>query len=152
MENSFIRPVNLKEIDGSFDLLMKFNKEIKIYDTEEKMRTTIEKFFELGNPIGIIKDGEVIAYFNLYCNNTETLEAYLGNLYVLEKYRRQGIARALVNEAFQFTQNRGFEKVVLHVGKDNIPAIKLYEECGFKKTGATKIIANEDTYEMKKVL
>ena len=63
--------------DNALDLLMDFNREIKIYKTEEEMKQTSEKFLKLGNPIGIVQDGKLIAYFNLYCNNYETLEAYI---------------------------------------------------------------------------
>lgn len=142
--------VYLKELDDSFHLLMDFNKKIKIYKTEDEMAQTINKFLDLGNPIGIVENNTLIAYFNLYCNNFDTLEAYFGNLYVLEEYRKQGLAKKLVFESFDFAKKNGFKTILLHVAKDNVPAIKLYESCGFEYTGASKLLGEEDTYEMRK--
>lgn len=142
----------LKELVNSHDLLMDFNREIKIYKTEEEMKQTVDKFLDLGNPIGIVDNNKLIAYFNLYCNNFETLEAYFGNLYVLNQYRKQGIAKKLVYFSFDFAKEKGFKKIMLHVAKDNTPAIKLYETCGFEYTGVEKHMGNEDTYEMCKYL
>ena len=139
---------NLKNVDNAYDLLLDFNKRIKLYPTEEEMKKTIEKFLELGNPIGIIDKGKLIAYYNLYCNNFETLQAYFGNLYVLSEYRRQGIAKKLVLSSIDFAKKRGFKTVLLHVAKDNKPAISLYESLNFKYTGNTKLLGIEDCYEM----
>ena len=60
-----IKIIELKELDNALDLLMDFNREIKIYKTEEEMKQTSEKFLKLGNPIGIVQEGKLIAYFNL---------------------------------------------------------------------------------------
>ena len=147
-----IKIIELKELDNALDLLMDFNREIKIYKTEEEMKKTSEKFLKLGNPIGIVQEGKLIAYFNLYCNNYETLEAYFGNLYVLKEYRKQGLSKKLVYYSFDFAKEKGFKKVMLNVAKDNVPAIKLYEGCGFEYTGESKIMGDEDTHIMCKII
>ena len=90
-----IKIIELKELDNALDLLMDFNREIKIYKTEEEMKQTSEKFLKLGNPIGIVQEGKLIAYFNLYCNNYETLEAYFGNLYVLKSIENRAWLKSL---------------------------------------------------------
>lgn len=144
--------VQLKDFENAFDLLMNFNREIAIYKNEAAMKETVDKFLRLGNPIGIIRDDKLIAYFNLYCNNTETLEAYFGNLYVLKELRRQGIAKRLVENSFEFAKDKGFKKIILHVADDNYSAIKLYEGLGFEYTGNTKVIGDENTLEMCKTL
>lgn len=41
-----IKIIELKELDNALDLLMDFNREIKIYKTEEEMKQTSEKIFE----------------------------------------------------------------------------------------------------------
>ena len=137
-----IKIIELKELDNALDLLMDFNREIKIYKTEEEMKQTSEKFLKLGNPIGIVQEGKLIAYFNLYCNN----------LYVLKEYRKQGLAKKLVYYSFDFAKEKGFKKVMLNVAKDNVPAIKLYEGCGFEYTGESKIMGDEDTHIMCKII
>jgi ribosomal protein S18 acetylase RimI-like enzyme len=148
MNNDYGPIINLKEESKAFDLLMEFNRKIKIYSTEEEMVKTISKFLELGNPIGIVYHNELIAYYNLYCNNTETLDAYFGNLYVLEEYRRRGIAKRLVLSAVEFVQKRNYKRILLHVADDNLPAIKLYESLGFCYTGKKKMLGTEECFEM----
>lgn len=39
-----IKIIELKELDNALDLLMDFNREIKIYKTEEEMKQTSENF------------------------------------------------------------------------------------------------------------
>ena len=55
-----IKIIELKELDNALDLLMDFNREIKIYKTEEEMKQTSEKFLKLGNPIGIVQEGKLL--------------------------------------------------------------------------------------------
>lgn len=149
MEKIYLKSIiELKSLYNAYELLLEFNKKIAIYNTEDEMKKTIQKFLDLGNPIGIIKNNELIAYNNLYCNNQKTLEAYFGNLYVLSEYRRMGIAKQLVMYSIMFAKNKGFKKIILHVAKDNIPAISLYKGIGFEFTGESKKIGCEDTYEM----
>lgn len=51
------------------------------------------------------------------------------------KYRRQGVARALLDELFVRAQSRGACQVVLEVAADNGPALSLYEAAGFRTVG-----------------
>lgn len=139
---------HLKELKNGFELLLDFNKKIKIYSTESEMVKTIKKFLEHGNPIGVIYKGKLIAYFNLYCNNLDSLESYFGNLYVLKDFRRHGIAKKLVVEAINYAKSMRFRSVVLHVSENNIAAKKLYEGIGFKYTGERKLLGSENCDKM----
>lgn len=51
-------------------------------------------------------------------------------------YRRQGIANNLLN--YLIEQNRNVKNITLEVKSSNIPAIKLYENSGFKKIAIRK--------------
>ena len=62
-----IKIIELKELDNALDLLMDFNREIKIYKTEEEMKQTSEKFLKLGNPIGIVQEGKACLLFFWFC-------------------------------------------------------------------------------------
>lgn len=148
MSNYAASIFHLKELENGFELLLDFNKKINIYSSESEMIKTINRFLELGNPIGMIYKGKLIAYFNLYCNNLDSLESYFGNLYVLKDFRRHGIAKKLVVEAINYAKSMRFRSVVLHVSEDNIAAKKLYEEIGFKYTGERKLIGSDDCYKM----
>ena len=152
MNSSFGPIINLKELPKAYELLIEFNKKIKIYTTEDEMVKTVSKFLELGNPIGIVYKNELIAYYNLYCNNIETFDAYFGNLYVLFDYRRMGLAESLVFSAIELVKEKHFKRILLHVAKNNNAAINLYEKLGFEYTGNTKLLGSEDCYEMMLIM
>lgn len=57
----------------------------------------------------------------------------LNDLYVLEKYRRNGIASKLIKHAVQFANSTGAASISLQTGKDNFDAQRLYEKLNFVK-------------------
>lgn len=65
-------------------------------------------------------------------------EAYITNVAVFGKYRKNGIGRALLNAACNGAKGRGCEFITLEVRESNISAIKLYESEGFEKAGIRK--------------
>ena len=74
-----------------------------------------------------------------YIGVTETAgEAYIMNIAVLPEFRRQGIARALLNKAIEGARERNCEFITLEVRESNLPAISLYESSGFVKGGKRK--------------
>jgi ribosomal protein S18 acetylase RimI-like enzyme len=52
-------------------------------------------------------------------------------IYVVPEYRRTGVARSLMEEAFQWGRDKGCTEVDLHV-LQNSPAKSLYEGLGFE--------------------
>ena len=53
------------------------------------------------------------------------------NMYVERKYRRKGIARALMEAMLAWCRENGFTSVGLHASEEGRP---LYEQLGFKPT------------------
>ncbi len=98
-----------------------------------------------GEVIGIVEENHIIAMLNLYCNNYETLSAYICNVYVLENYRGRNIAKKLIEKAIDICKFRNFKKINLHVAPDNIPAVKTYRNLGFDFTGNQNTVKD---YEM----
>jgi RimJ/RimL family protein N-acetyltransferase len=56
-------------------------------------------------------------------------------LMVAAEYRRQGVGRALLEQAVEWARGTGIRKLELHVFPHNEPAIKLYESFGFVREG-----------------
>ncbi len=54
---------------------------------------------------------------------------------VLEKYRKKGIGKELLNYAVEFLKEKGIPKAKLLVKQDNTEAKKLYASLGFEMTG-----------------
>jgi GNAT superfamily N-acetyltransferase len=62
--------------------------------------------------------------------------AEIRRLRVREAFRRRGVGRLLLEHATNFCRRNGYLKVVLDVRIDRNPAIRLFEECGFRHSGS----------------
>jgi RimJ/RimL family protein N-acetyltransferase len=59
-------------------------------------------------------------------------------LMVAAQARRQGVGRALLEQAVDWARGAGVRKLELHVFPHNEPAIRLYEQFGFVREGYRK--------------
>jgi len=79
-------------------------------------------------------DGRVVANVTLLA--TKVRDRYLvANVAVHPDYRRQGIARALMQATTSAVKKRGGRAILLQVVKDNYPAIDLYRDLGYVSVG-----------------
>ena len=62
---------------------------------------------------------------------SDSLEAYLQELYVAPAHRGNGIGRALLERAIDLARERGASSIDLGTSVDDIAAIGLYESAGF---------------------
>ena len=81
-----------------------------------------------------IKNEKIIAFVQLYetfdsLNLNKKLVLY--DLYVLEKYRKLGIGRKLMNKSKDFAINNNFSRIELSTSIDNYNAQKLYESLDY---------------------
>lgn len=60
------------------------------------------------------------------------------NLVVAESHRRQGIAKALLDEVFGRTRDAGRRGFTLEVRASNDAALQLYETMGFRRQGVRR--------------
>lgn len=81
------------------------------------------------------ENNEVMGYIGV---STVLDEAEVGNLCVLGKYRRIGIATRIMNALSEELKARQIKNLFLEVNHDNYRAIALYEKCGFKAYGSRK--------------
>ena len=61
-------------------------------------------------------------------------EAYVERLVVAPAHRRQGMARALLDASETLARQTGKRTVGLHVTDSNVPALRLYEAYGYRKS------------------
>ncbi|MFR5875760.1 MAG: ribosomal protein S18-alanine N-acetyltransferase [Eubacterium sp.] len=73
-------------------------------------------------------DGKAAGYMGLQIFSGE---GYVTNIATLPEYRRQGVAKALINEAIK----NDMEFITLEVRKSNNAAIHLYSRLGFEEVG-----------------
>ncbi len=93
-----------------------------------------ESFFDNGCSVCFVAqaDGELCGYAGA---NLSFGDCEITNVAVIEKYRRCGIARALLS---MLEKNGGVEKILLDVRKSNTAAKKLYDSLGFTVDGVRK--------------
>ena len=60
---------------------------------------------------------------------------HLVGMWVDPQHRRRGVARALVEHAVRWAEERRASEVILWVADHNIPARRLYARAGFRPTG-----------------
>jgi ribosomal protein S18 acetylase RimI-like enzyme len=60
---------------------------------------------------------------------------HLVSMWVDPRYRRQGVARGLVDQAVRWAADRRAREVILWVADQNTAARRLYERIGFRPTG-----------------
>ncbi|MDD6727790.1 MAG: ribosomal protein S18-alanine N-acetyltransferase [Eubacteriales bacterium] len=75
-----------------------------------------------------VEDGKAVGYMGLQIFSGE---GYVTNVAVLPKYRKRGIALALLEKAME----NEMDFITLEVRESNLPAIKLYEKVGFENMG-----------------
>jgi len=84
-------------------------------------------------PLVAIADGRIVGELELYIGVEKGSVGMHGFIDVLEvhaSYRRRGIGRALVNEAYRIAKEHGCEKLVVWPTRE---AIGFYEKCGFRE-------------------
>lgn len=81
--------------------------------------------------IGVFDNGNLIAFMHFHTQiNTWKIGKvyYLEDLFVSCEYRRQGIAKSLIEHLFNFAKNNGYERVYWLTDKNNQQAQALYEQ------------------------
>ena len=80
-------------------------------------------------------DGELAGYIGLH----HVLdEGYIANIAVSGKFRRRGVASALLDRIFQTAQRLGLAFLSLEVRASNMPAQALYRKYGFEQAGVRR--------------
>jgi ribosomal protein S18 acetylase RimI-like enzyme len=77
--------------------------------------------------------GTVVGNANLMPSPGSRYRWVICNVVVREDYRRQGIARRLMEETIDEARRQGAEEVVLQVYQDNLAALRLYTDLGFQQ-------------------
>lgn len=121
----------INQREDAFQLMWDHNREIGRTLSDEELKRGIEKFIDKGNAIAVIRDGIIIAFLLLYCNDYDTLQAYICNVYVLEQYRRKHMAESMMRKAIEICKEKQFRSVHLHASESYAPAVALYRKLGF---------------------
>ena len=85
----------------------------------------------------VVEDGERIVGRLSVARDSHPASSHVADLglMVAADYRRQGIGRALLEQAVEWAGNARVRKLELHVFPWNVPAIALYDSFGFVREG-----------------
>lgn len=150
-----------REIETAIDALMARYKGIEIspmtYDHTQEIALIEKECFstpwsqeglisELSNDGAAFftaeKDGEIAGYMGMHIVLDE---CYIANVAVKTKFRRQGIADRLLDEAEKLAQDKNCAFISLEVRVSNAPAIALYEKRGYVSLGERKNFYSDPT-------
>ena len=126
MENIFkITPCTRADIPFVADVYQKnveaLHGNLRDFETWDRLLTDEKSSYY------IVRTDKPVAWFRI-----DFADAFeLGMLQVEPKYHRQGIGRYIVSVVESIADEKGFKQVVIHTTDDNIPAQKLYSECGY---------------------
>lgn len=62
-------------------------------------------------------------------------DAYISDVFVPIELRRQGLGRALVEQAVAICQTLGISKIVVHTKTDNVPMVRILANLEFSLKG-----------------
>ncbi len=147
-EENFISFASKNDVKSLVDLGEKYFSDFWDEDT-------LENYCE--NPLSIFlksynKNGELLGYI---CGRYIFETAEIDRIVVDKKFRGKGIAKSLINEFENLAKAKGVFEILLEVRASNIPAISLYEKCGFEKISDRKDYyqnPTEDAVIMKKII
>lgn len=96
-----------------------------------KISNYAQKIFSKATRFEAWSGGMLIGLVAIYCNNQENHIAYITSVSVINEWGGKGIAVYLVSQCIKHMDALGMKQICLEVASGNMPAIKLYEKCGF---------------------
>lgn len=103
-----------------------------------------KKIFSKAERFEAWADGVLVGLVAAYCNDPIKSMAYITSVSVLSDRQGKGIAAHLIRQCVEHAKSMGMHCVSLEVERGNVPAIRLYEKCGFvaNDTGDSYITMN----------
>ncbi|WP_108651652.1 GNAT family N-acetyltransferase [Dongshaea marina] len=141
MNNSTIKiqQATLAQLD---DVAILFDKYLQFYEQPADLGLCTQYIRQrMENSESVIflatnAQGEALGFTQLYpmfCSVAAQRYYVLYDLYINEQARKQGVARALMEQAQLFAKQAGAYKLTLETAIDNLPAQKLYESIGYQR-------------------
>lgn len=125
-----IRPAVIADIPAMCDVA---SKSFSVPWSEKQFSDGLSSFSQFF--FVCITNEKVVGYISLMsvANEGEILSVATEPI-----YRRQGIAKLLIEKAFEFFREKNCERVFLEVRNSNTPAIDLYMKFGFSQISQRK--------------
>lgn len=109
-----------------------FSETLQSLSQGESFRTQMaDKFVSNANVIAACEGNSVCGFAAYYANDNATRNAYISMIAVLPPYRKNGVGLLLLNQITMHTKERGMKRIHLQVDKNNVSAIRFYQNNHF---------------------
>ena len=125
MNDIIVKPFNLTE---------KYRADLEelLFQLSGKERTLSLTNYPNTFAVGAFDAGRLIGFAQLFIlHKTTFIFAHLEDVIVHSDYRRQGIAKRIMEEIVSLAKSKNADRINLTVRKEREAAISLYEELGF---------------------
>lgn len=148
-ESDYYYDIVYGEVDGGFKYSL-IKKPFEEPKKKESDSVLLEDWLE--NPVlfGAELDGNIVGFIEL-SHETWNNRLRISNIYVEEKYRREGIGTKLMKYAISFAKEKNIRALVLETQSCNYPAISFYMKCGFSIIGFDLNCYSNEDVEKKEV-
>jgi len=138
-----VREDELLKVAGLWKEFMKYNTDFNASFAVNKKaseifsREMLEKLKESDSRLSVAEsEGELIGFCYSYISQKPKYFklhkfGFIGDLYVTPEYRRNGIGKALVEDAIDFFKKNKIKQIELLVARRNENTIKFWESLGF---------------------
>ena len=129
--------MNLKTEKMTLDDLKFLCENIKNFDDFWNENILKEEFYNPNSLYLVAKneDNIIVAFAGIW----KILdEVHITNIAVKKDFRNQGIGSKIFENLLKLVDIKYVNSITLEVSENNIPAIKIYEKCGFEKVGFRK--------------
>ena len=141
-----ILKANIKDVDDIAPLIAKFRVELKLLknihsiENEELAREEFLDYIKMNFPIYIYKEDNFCLGY-LVCRVDKPV-VWVESLYVLDEYRRKGIASILYSEAEKIANSFGEDTLYNYVHPNNDPMINFLYKKGYNVLNLIEIRKN----------
>ncbi len=91
-----------------------------------------KKLFINAKIFGAYQDNKFCGFLALHCTDSYSKLAYISLIFIIPEYYGIKVGTKLLEKAILHAKEVGMENIKLEVKNDNIPAINLYKNFGFK--------------------
>jgi L-phenylalanine/L-methionine N-acetyltransferase len=115
------------------------------HDSRDALRKRLENADGNRHSLVAAADGKVVGLLTLVRSDGRRSHAGAIGMFVHDEFQGRGIGRRLLDACIDLAENwLGLTRIELDVFTDNVPAITLYERCGFVREGVARRYALRD--------
>jgi len=141
MDNIIIRTASEKDIPILLGLLYDLGRPKPQEDTDVNVfRNLVKKYFQDSDKkilVAELDDIEIVGMMSIVFLprlNRSTLELYVPELIVLEKYQSQGIGKKLINSCIDLAKEKKCHRIRLESGNQRKESHQFYKHLGFEQS------------------